>query len=114
MGKTETIKQRAICIYIPSIEMAERWMALPNGAGTSISKFVAEHVENSLRQEGGEGYRSRSSLIEEKLSEALQEEDERIRYLDPLVEKLRRTCGSTAPSCSSTRASQASGASRGS
>jgi len=39
MGKTETIKRRAIYVYLPSMEMAERWKVLAEAAGTSISKF---------------------------------------------------------------------------
>jgi len=89
MGKTETIKRRAIYVYLPSMEMVERWKRLAEAAGTSISKFVAEHVENSLRQDG-EGYRSRGSLIEEnlRLREALREREKRVRRLEMLVEKL--------------------------
>lgn len=69
MGKTETIKQRAIYVYLPSLGMVERWKALAEGAGTSVSRFVVEHVENSLRQDE-EGYRSRGSLIEENRRQA--------------------------------------------
>jgi len=89
MGKTETIKQRAIYVYLPSIDMVERWKELAKGAGTSISKFVAEHVENSLRQDE-EGYRSRGSLVEEnlRLREDLREREKRVRHLEMLVEKL--------------------------
>ena len=90
MGKTETIKQRAIYVYLPSIEMVERWKDLAKKQGTSISKFVAEHVENSLMQEEEPEYRSRSSLIEEnqKLKERLEDREKRIRHLELLVEKL--------------------------
>lgn len=89
MGKTETIKRRAIYVYLPSLEMAERWKALAEAAGTSISKFVAEHVENSLRLDE-EGYRSRGSLIEEnqRLREALREREKQVARLEMLVEKL--------------------------
>jgi len=89
MGKTETIKKRAIYVYLPSIEMVERWKRLADGQGTSISKFVAEHVENSLRADE-EDYRSRGSLVEEnqKLREKMEEDEKRIRHLELLVEKL--------------------------
>lgn len=89
MGKTETIKQRAIYVYLPSLGMVERWKALAEGAGTSVSRFVVEHVENSLRQDE-EGYRSRGSLIEEnrRLREDLREREKRVRHLEMLVEKL--------------------------
>ena len=89
MGKTETIKQRSIYVYLPSHDMVQRWKTLAKNSGTSISKFVAEHVENSLREEEAE-YKSRGTLIEENrnLSEALNEKERRIGHLELLVEKL--------------------------
>ena len=73
MGKTETIKQRTIYVYLPSIEMVGHWKELAESQGVSISKFVISHVENSLRQDE-EGFRSRSNLVEEnqKLRERLE------------------------------------------
>ncbi|HEC95236.1 MAG TPA: hypothetical protein ENI45_04650, partial [Thermoplasmatales archaeon] len=50
-NKTGTIKQRAIYVYLPSIETAQRWKEIAEKEGGSISKFVIEHVENSLQQE---------------------------------------------------------------
>jgi hypothetical protein len=91
MGKTDTIKQRSIYVYLPSHDMVQRWKTLAKNSGTSISKFVAEHVENSLREEEAE-YKSRSTLIEEnrKLSETLNEKERRIGHLELLVEKLEQ------------------------
>ena len=92
MGKTETIKQRSIYVYLPSQAMIQRWKTLAKTSGTSISKFVAEHVENSLRQEDDAEYKSRSSLIDQnhRLSETLNEKEKRIRHLELLVEKLEQ------------------------
>ncbi|MCW4020903.1 MAG: hypothetical protein NWF14_06725 [Candidatus Bathyarchaeota archaeon] len=89
MGKTDTIKKRAIYVYLPSQEMASRWKELAEKQGTSISKFVSEHVENSLRQDES-SYLSRSFLIEEnrKLREGLEEKEKRNRHLELLVDKL--------------------------
>lgn len=50
MGKTETIKERSIYVYLPSIEQKKRWDELAQKQCMSISKFVIAHVENSLRQ----------------------------------------------------------------
>ena len=90
MGKTETIKQRAIYVYLPSAEMVERWKRLADEQGASISKFVREHVENSLRQEEEPGYKSRADLLKEvnKLRGELAEESKKNRRLDLVVEKL--------------------------
>ena len=62
LGKTETIKKRAIYVYLPSIEWKVRWDEYARKQGTSTSKFVVEHVENSLRQEEDSNYRSRVEL----------------------------------------------------
>ena len=92
MGKTETIKKRAIYVYLPSIERVGRWKELAKRQGTSISKFVAEHVENSLRQEEEPGYKSRAELLKEtrKLGGDLGEERKKNRRLDMVVERLER------------------------
>jgi predicted DNA-binding protein len=71
--KTDTIKERAIYVYLPSVEMAERWKRRAEKAGVSISKFVIERVEDSIRrEEGEEGYLSRAELIK-RLREAEEE-----------------------------------------
>ena len=79
MGKTESIKQRSIYVYLPSVEMVEDWKARAERSNVSISKFVIEHVTNSLRQEEGEeGFKSRAELIQQ------------IRAKDESIEKLAR------------------------
>ena len=54
MGKTETIKDRTIYVYLPSLEMVEDWKRRAERAGVSISKFIVERVEDSIRREEGE------------------------------------------------------------
>ncbi len=87
---SKALKQRAIYVYLPSTNMAEEWKKLAEKAGIPISKFVAEHVENSLRQEDKAGYPSRVEMIKQ-----LREKDEENiklrednRLLKTLVEKL--------------------------
>jgi len=53
--KTETIKDRAIYVYLPSLEMVEDWKARAEKGGVSISNFVIERVEDSIRREEGFG-----------------------------------------------------------
>lgn len=85
MGKTESIKQRSIYVYLPSMEMVEDWKTRAKKSSTSISQFVIEHVTNSLRQEEGEeGYRPRADLIQQ-----LREKDENIQKLTRENEILR-------------------------
>ena len=90
-SKSATIKKRAIYVYLPSFEMTDKWKKRADDAGVSISKFVIEHVENSLRQEEGEvDYESRLDLIEK--NKMLQEENldlqKRCKMLDTVVERL--------------------------
>jgi len=49
-GKTETSKQRAIYVYLPSDGAVKDWKGRAGRAGTSISKFVFDRVENSIRR----------------------------------------------------------------
>jgi len=77
MGKTESIKQRSIYVYLPSMEMVEDWKTKAKKGNVSISHFVIEHVANSLRQEEGEeDYKPRAALIQQ-----LREKDESIEKL---------------------------------
>ncbi|MCP8320491.1 MAG: hypothetical protein H3Z52_06085, partial [archaeon] len=63
-GKTRTIKERAVYVYLPSLEMVKGWKSEADKAGVSISKFVIDRVEDSIRrEEGEEGYLSRVELI---------------------------------------------------
>jgi len=85
--KTETIKDRAIYVYLPSLEMAEDWKRRAEKGGVSISKFVIERVEESIRrEEGEEGYLSRADLIK-KLRDA-EEELKKARNENRLLKKL--------------------------
>jgi hypothetical protein len=86
-GKTETIKKRAIYVYLPSEKMVQDWKSRADKAGASISKFVADRVEDSLKtEEGEEGYLSRLELIK-KLSNA-EEELKKLRQENRLLKKL--------------------------
>jgi len=85
--KTETIKERAIYVYLPSLEMVEDWKQRAEKGGVSISKFVIERVEESIRrEEGEEGYLGRAELIK-KLREA-EEELKKVRNENRLLKKL--------------------------
>ena len=94
--KTETIKERAIYVYLPSHEMVMAWKKRAEGQGVSISKFVIEHVENSLQQEEDPTYKPRGELVKE-ISESRKEirelkEDNRQKriVIERLENELRR------------------------
>ena len=62
--KTETIKERSIYVYLPDKAMTEEWKNLARETGQSISKFVVERVEDSLRNNGDGPRHSRKDLID--------------------------------------------------
>lgn len=66
--KTETIKERSIYVYLPSHKMVKAWKKRAKKQGASISKFVIEHVENSLQQEEDPTFKPRGELVK-KISE---------------------------------------------
>ena len=92
MGETETIKQRAIYVYLPSVEQKEKWQARAEKLGVSISKFVIEYVENSLRQEEEPSYKSRSEIWKEnnELKQQVKDLTRRNRVLETVVDRLEQ------------------------
>jgi transposase len=85
--KTETIKERAVYVYLPSLEMVQDWKQRAEKSGVSISKFVIERVEESLRrEEGEEGCVSRAKLI--KNLRATEEELKKLRNENRLLKNL--------------------------
>ena len=90
-GKTETIKKRAIYVYLPSEQMVEEWKSRADKAGTSISKFVTDRVEDSIRkEEGEESYLNRLELIKRlgNSGEELKKLRDENRLLKKLVDNL--------------------------
>lgn len=90
-SKTKTIKKRSIYVYLPGPDMVSKWKALAKKADSSISKFVIEHVENSLSQETQkEGHASRSELLDElrRLNEENKDLHKRTKMLDTVVDRL--------------------------
>jgi len=89
-NKTDTIKKRSLYVYLPSEEMVSQWKGKAKDSHQSISKFVIEHVNNSLQQEkDNPTVESRIQLIEDK--KQLQEENKelykRLKMLESLVER---------------------------
>jgi hypothetical protein len=89
-NKTKTIKQRLIYVYLPSQEMVEQWKSLADRSGCSISKFVMEHVENSIHLEEDKGdYQSRVGLIDQikELKDENKTLVKKIQQLDTLIDR---------------------------
>jgi uncharacterized protein YjiS (DUF1127 family) len=73
--KKNQLTDRAIYVYLPTVNMATEWKFKADKSSLSISKFVIEHVENSLKQEeeNKKHYVSRAELLKQ-----LKEKDEEI------------------------------------
>ncbi|MBC7131090.1 hypothetical protein H5T51_07740, partial [Candidatus Bathyarchaeota archaeon] len=72
---------------LPSLEMVEDWKRRAERAGGTLSKFVVERVEDSIRrEEGEEGYLSRAELVK-RLRDA-EEELKRLRGENSLLKRL--------------------------
>ena len=90
-SKTETSKDRLIYVYLPSFEITNKWKGMADKADTSISKFVIEHVENSLQQlEGNNDYISMSDLQKQlrelkKENQILQKNN---KIMDTVIDRL--------------------------
>ena len=50
LGKTETIKQRALTVYLPTEEMVEKWREEAKRYGVPLSRFIVEMVDDSIRK----------------------------------------------------------------
>ncbi len=88
--KTDTIMQRAIMVYLPTIEMKRKWQDLAKKSGLSISRFVIEKVENSLAEDKKEIHGSVVELTQE--IKELKDENAKLRkrneMLDKIIERL--------------------------
>ncbi len=96
MGKTETIKERAVYVYLPSVEMKEQWTKYAEEMGTSMSKFVMECVREYIEQREDSAFVKRGELVREtgKLRERVRTLSEdleaRNAFIARLEEEIRR------------------------
>jgi hypothetical protein len=89
LSKTRTIKERTAYVYLPSLEMLEDWKKRSRTAKMSLSKFVIDRVEDSVRKdEGEEGYQGRIELLRrlKKAEDELKELTSENRMLKKLVD----------------------------
>ncbi|MDY6958976.1 MAG: hypothetical protein SVK08_07435 [Halobacteriota archaeon] len=88
--KDKNLKERAVYVYLPSVEQASRWKELAEKHGLSISRFVIEHVENSIQQEEDPEYRPRGDLVNEirELTEEIKELSSDNRQKRVVIDKL--------------------------
>jgi len=75
MGKTDTIKDRRVDVYVDTIDRKERWSRIAEEKDESLSQFVQQCVEYAIEQ-GGPDF---TELGEE--SKQIQELEEEVREL---------------------------------
>ncbi len=86
-------KERLAYIYLPTHEMLNQWKENAEKSNTSLSKFVIEHVTNSLNQEKeNPSMATRVKLIEDNrhLKEENAELLKQIREQDSHIEMLEK------------------------
>ncbi len=88
-SKTETIKERRVDVYLPSLDMKDEWKERAEKRDQSVSKFVIEMVEDGIAREEEENYEDRATLIERKkeLQEQFKELQKENNRLKTLVDK---------------------------
>ncbi|MBN2604185.1 MAG: hypothetical protein JXA91_08650 [Candidatus Thermoplasmatota archaeon] len=90
-SKPNISKERLIYVYLPSHGMLQHWKETANNNNMSISKFVIEHVNNSIQQEEGkDAYTTRAELSED--IQRIKEENiglyKRLKEKDNLIDRL--------------------------
>jgi transposase-like protein len=53
LGKTETIKERTIWVYLPTLEQKQQLEKIANEKGTSLSKWIIKTIEDTLKESEG-------------------------------------------------------------
>ena len=90
-SKSNPTKERLIYVYPSSQEMFNKWVELADKIDMPLSKFVVEHVENSLQQENDLAeYISRADLSEDlqRIKEENKQSHKRIKEKDNLIDRL--------------------------
>jgi len=84
-------KQRLIYLYLSSQKQRDELKALAENAKMPLSKFIVEHVENSLYQEHDkDGYMSRLELMDDlkRIKDENKDLHKKIKMLETLVDRL--------------------------
>ena len=75
--KAVSINARTMNVYMPTLEMKDEWKAVAQTNNQSISKFIIERVEDSMRQNGEGPRHTRKELIDR--NHDLERENEMLR-----------------------------------
>jgi len=89
MGKTESIKDRRVDVYLDTLERKEKWKGLAEEEDESLSKFVQQCVEYAIEQ-GGPDFSElgkRAKKIQE-LEEEVRDLRKEVKQKDMVIERL--------------------------
>jgi len=89
MGKTESIKERRVDVYLDTLDRKERWTELADEEDESLSKFVQKCVEYAIEQ-GGPDFTEmgESSKKLQELEQEVRELRKELKQKDIVIEKL--------------------------
>lgn len=95
MGKTESIKERRVDVYLDTIDRKERWTRKAEEEGESLSKFVQKCVEYTIERGGPDfaelGERSKKlQELEEEVKSLRSKVKQKNIVIDKLESDLRR------------------------
>jgi hypothetical protein len=88
LGKTETIRQRAVNAYLPTAEMLGKWKSEAERYGVPLSRFIVETVDDSIRKNPA-GVTPREAL-EKELNDTKAELKQSRARLESAEEALKR------------------------
>lgn len=88
LGKTETIRQRAVNVYLPTAEMLGKWKSEAERYGVPLSCFIVETVDDSIRKNPA-GVTPREAL-EKELNDTKAELKQSRARLESAEEALKR------------------------
>ena len=85
-GKTETIKQRAIYVYLPSLEMVEDWKLRAEKDRKSLSNWIMLKVLDSIGFEEGSAQREQ---MQKELEETKKQKEDALEEIEKLRQENR-------------------------
>lgn len=95
MGKTDTIHDRRVDVYLDTIGQKERWTELAEEADESLSTFIQQAVEYAIKQGGPDAAElgeeaQRVQELEEEVTELRQELKEKRMVIEKLEEEAQQ------------------------
>lgn len=90
MGKTESINDRRVDVYLNTTDQKQRWAEQADQHETSLSKFVQESVEYTIQQ-GGPDFTEAGQKAEEirELEDQIADLEQQLDQKDLVIEKLQ-------------------------